>query len=48
MKEFGWNTEYMSWSQYREALLEGKGEIWDALEQADLVFGGMDFSCDFL
>ena len=48
MKELGWNLMYVSWDDYKKAILEGKGDMWKSFEDADLVFGGMDFSCDFL
>jgi hypothetical protein len=48
MKGLGWEVTYVSWVDYKKALLEGGGELWESFEEADLVFGGMDFSCDFL
>jgi len=48
MKGLGWEVEFVTWDNYKEALLEGGGEMWTKFEKADLVFGGMDFSCDFL
>jgi hypothetical protein len=48
MKEFNWNMQYMSWDDCKDGLLQGKGDKWEKLEQADLVFGGINFSSDFL
>lgn len=48
MKDLGWEVEYVSWVNYRDAITTGDGETWKSLKEADLVFGGMDFSCDFL
>lgn len=48
MKDLSWDVEYVSWEDYKEALLKGKGDMWKRFEDAGLVFGGMDFSCDFL
>lgn len=48
MKDRDWNLYYVSWNEYKFALVSGEGEMWRKFEDADLVFGGMDFSCDFL
>lgn len=48
MKGLGWDLKYVSWDDYKLALVNGKGEMWRNFEEADLVFGGMDFSCDFM
>lgn len=48
MKGIGWELRYVSWEDYKDALLKGEGKMWNNFEGADLVFGGMDFSCDFL
>lgn len=48
MKDLGWEVQYVSWSDYREAIITGEGETWQNLQKGDLVFGGMDFSSDFL
>jgi hypothetical protein len=47
-KEKEWDLQYVSWEDYKLALVDGKGVLWDRFIAADLVFGGMDFSCDFL
>ena len=43
-----WNLTYLSWRSFREAVLRGKGDLWDGLVESDLVIGGMDFAMDFL
>jgi hypothetical protein len=48
MRDWDWNVEYVSWDDYKEAFLAGKGDRWAEFKRADLIFGGMDFSCDFL
>lgn len=48
MKDLGWNVEYFSWPEYKLAMVAGSGDEWDIFKKADLVFGGIDFSCDFL
>jgi hypothetical protein len=48
MKESAWDLTYVSWEQYRLALVCGEGKMWNDFVDADLVFGGMDFSCNFL
>ena len=48
MKERGWELQYVSWEEYKEALVGGFGQMWNNFLEGDLVFGGMDFSCDFM
>jgi hypothetical protein len=48
MDEKGWNVTYVSCEDYTEAVLKGEGEMWTRFEKADLIIGGMDFSCDFM
>lgn len=48
MDEKDWKVTYVSWKDYTDAVLEGKGEMWNSFEKADLIIGGMDFSCDFM
>lgn len=47
MKDLGWEVQYVSWSDYREAIITGEGETWQNLQKGDLVFGGMEISCIF-
>jgi hypothetical protein len=48
MRDLGWDVQFVSWDTYKQAVIDGEGEMWKNFEDGDLVFGGMDFSCDFL
>jgi hypothetical protein len=48
MREKIWVVSYVSWDEYKAAICPGAGLLWDKFEKADLVFGGINFSADFL
>ncbi len=39
---------YFDYEPYIHAVLEGTGEVWNWLCEADLIIGGVDFSGNFL
>lgn len=48
MREQNWEVSFVTWKEYKNAVLQGEGEMWDKFEMGHLIIGGMDFSCDFL
>ena len=48
MDDMEWSVTYVTWDDYTKAVLKGTGEMWVSFEKADLIIGGMDFSCDFM
>ncbi|KAF8329671.1 hypothetical protein F5887DRAFT_1082366 [Amanita rubescens] len=39
---------FMTWKDYKKAVLRGKGERWEQLRTKDLVLGGLPLSLDFM
>ena len=42
------NVTALTWPEYKNAMLAGKGRTWDLMLQADLVWGGLEFDADFM
>ena len=43
-----WDVRFMSWIDFKEAVISREGRIWDILTTADLVIGGVNFTSFFL
>ncbi|KAF8624188.1 hypothetical protein AX14_011811, partial [Amanita brunnescens Koide BX004] len=44
---FKWDVDYVAWKEFSDAMMTMKGPIWEKSLSADLLCGGLDFSCDF-
>ena len=42
------NVELIKWVDYKRAMLSGRGDMWDALWNADLIMGGLMMEADFM
>jgi hypothetical protein len=45
---FDWEVTYMTWAQYKGALLTGKSPHFTTLLDTELVVSGLSWDCDYL
>jgi hypothetical protein len=38
----------INWVDYKRAMVEGRGRVWDLMLKSDVVVGGYGFQADFL
>jgi len=43
-----WDLTFLSWTDFKEAVISQAGMTWDILTTANLVIGGVDFTSFFL
>lgn len=48
MKRGPWAVTLVDWDTYVKTVLKSPEGMWGEFEKADLIFGGVDLSADFL